>query len=565
MGAALLTAALIGGASPLLLGDADAAVGRAFTGIAARSGGDGYLLSSTRGEMYAFGGASAVRNPAGFTGDIVDVALTADGRGALAVSSAGQFYAYGTARSQPNPVGFSGRIVGVALTADGQGAMAVSSAGQFYAYGTARAQNNPVGFGGEIVDVALTADGRGAMAVSSIGQFYAYGTARAQKNPSGFSGRIVGLDLTADGQGVMAMSSAGQFYAYGSATAQPNPTRFSGEMTALDLTGDGRGVVAMSSTGQVYAYGTARHYGNGDSGCTPYAGTPVCFDIRARYQALGGPDGPLGAPTSGEFAVVNNGRGQHFRTGSIYWSAGTGAWDVRGVIRDKYFSMAAERGVLGLPTSGESFSNGRYGSRFTNGSIYFSGPTGTHEVHGEINEVYARNGYAEGRLGMPLTDEVDAAGPWAGGRLNFFTTGYVVWDGRSTKVGSSSRADMLGEARSLQDMSLDNFVAVQRGLEKSRDPLNWDTDGCSAPWFIDLDAMFLDACHRHDLGNKTFGPKHQGLDTSSASLDRVNNRFKQDMLTICAKHGNPRGCGTIADAAYKAVYYNATNGKHWWR
>ena len=46
---------------------------------------------------------------------------------------------------------------------------------------------------------------------------------------------------------------------------------------------------------------------------------------------------------------MNGGLGQHFKTGSIYWSPRTGAWDVRGAIRDKWFSMAAERGLLGMP------------------------------------------------------------------------------------------------------------------------------------------------------------------------------------------------------------------------
>lgn len=38
----------------------------------------------------------------------------------------------------------------------------------------------------------------------------------------------------------------------------------------------------------------------------------------------------------------------HFQTGSIYHSSSTGAWDVRGLIRDKYFSFDAENSVLGF-------------------------------------------------------------------------------------------------------------------------------------------------------------------------------------------------------------------------
>ncbi|WP_158319513.1 phospholipase A2 [Actinoplanes xinjiangensis] len=566
---AVFAVAVAASVAPLLVPDAEAAATRVFTGIDVRATGDGYLLGSARGEMYAFGGAAAVRNPSGFTGDIVDVALTADGRGAMAVSSAGQFYASGTATPQRNPSGFSGRIVGVALTADGKGAMAVSSAGQFYAYGTARAQPNPSGFTGEIVDLALTADGQGAMAVSSAGQFYAYGTATAQPNPSGFTGRIVGLSLTADGRGAMALSSAGQFYAYGTATAQANPRDFAGEMIALDLTADGRGVVALSSTGQVYASGTARYHGNGDSGCTSFAGRAVCHDIRARYQALGGAGGPLGAPTSGEFGVVDGGLGQHFTSGSIYWSPRTGAWDVRGVIRDKWFSMAAERGLLGMPVGGEFFADGRWGSRFANGSIYFSGATGAHEVHGEIHRVYAANNYAEGALRMPLTDEVDGAGDWAGGKASFFVGGTIVWDGRSTRVREPSSADRRAEARTLQAMSLDDFMAVQRGVDKSGNT-QWESDGCSGPTGGELDDIFEPACIRHDFGSRSFGPRNLRLDTSEASFNRVNDIFRKDLMSICTRHGNPwvsNGdlppvrCGLAADATHRTV---VAARRVWW-
>ena len=566
--AGVLAVAVTASVAPLVVPAADAAVTRVFAGIDARSGGDGYLLSSARGEMYAFGGANAVRNPTGFTGDIADVALTSDGKGAMAVSSAGQFYASGTAAAQPNPSGFSGRIAGVALTADGKGAMAVSSAGQFYAYGTAKAQPNPSGFSGEIVDVALTADGQGAMAVSSTGQFYAYGTAKAQPNPSGFTGRIVGLSITADGRGAMALSSTGQFYAYGATTAQPNPRNFSGEMVALDLTADGRGVVALSSTGQVYANGTARYYGNGDSGCESFSGRTVCHHIRVRYQALGGPGGPLGPPTSGEFGVVNGGLGQHFKSGSIYWSARTGAWDVRGAIRDKWFSMAAERGLLGMPVGGEFFSNGRWGSRFANGSIYFSGATDAHAVHGEIHRIYAANDFAEGPLGMPLTDEVDGAGDWTGGKASFFVGGSIVWDGRSTRVRDLSTADRRAEARTLQAMTLDEFMAVQRGVDKS-DTIQWKTDGCSGPTEGELDRIFEPACIRHDFGSRSFGPRSLRLDTSEASFKRVNDIFRKDLMSICTKNGNPWvtnkkvtvRCGLAADATHRTV---VAARRTWW-
>ena len=102
----------------LAAGPASADV-RTFTSAAVTSDGAGYLITSDRGENYAFGTMTPAANPQGFTGRIARVATTADGRGALAVSTAGQFYASGSATPQRNPAGFSGEISSVALTADG--------------------------------------------------------------------------------------------------------------------------------------------------------------------------------------------------------------------------------------------------------------------------------------------------------------------------------------------------------------------------------------------------------------------------------------------------------------
>jgi hypothetical protein len=312
-----------------------------------------------------------------------------------------------------------------------------------------------------------------------------------------------------------------------------------------------------------------------DPGCTTYVSTPVCADIRGRYQELGADTGPLGPPTSGEFGVIGGGLGQHFRTGTIYWSPATGAWDVRGVIRDKYFAMSAERGVLGMPVAGEFFRNDAFGSHFANGSIYFNGGTGTHEVHGLIGGVYAAAGWADGALGLPLTDELYANGAWAGGRISFFQGGYVFWDGRTvTRAGTASTDDRRTVSRSLQAVALDDFMAVHRRVTGAKYDLDWDTDGCSGPTYGQVEEIFRDACIRHDFGNKQFGPRHGALDPSPESLDRVNLTFRNDMKAICTKLGNPwvrNGsappitCGVAAELSYRAVYLTATSGPHWWR
>ncbi len=106
--------------------------------------------------------------------------------------------------------------------------------------------------------------------------------------------------------------------------------------------------------------------------------------IRDRYLALGGPGGLLGFPTSDEMPVMNGtnqvGRFNTFQGGMragaridparIYWSAGTGAWEVYGAIKAAWLAGGGPIGPLGFPTSGETDTpgGGRFNS-FQNGVV----------------------------------------------------------------------------------------------------------------------------------------------------------------------------------------------------
>ncbi len=396
---------------------------RTFTSMSATADGQGYVLTADNGQTYAYGTIPHRGNPSGFTGRIVGIAATANGQGYASISSIGQVYAYGNTRHRGNPSGFSGEITDIAVTADGQGYIAVSSAGQMYAYGTVQHRGNPANFSGKIVRVAVTADGKGYMAVSSTGQFYAYGTVRSQRNPVNFTGDITDVSVTADGQGTVAVSSAGQLYAYGTAKAWPNPVNFTGRMVGVALTGNGQGLAAMSSSGQTYAYGTMVHRGNGDPGVTT-------GPVDTRYQQIGGSTSFLGARTSPLFATGRtyhgqNGLGQHFQGGSIYYSGVTGARVTHGHIRDKWASLGWEKGFLGLPIS-DIFGvrNGGLGQHFQGGSIYWTSSTGAHESHGSIRDKWSALNWENGFLGYPISDEF-ASG--RGGRGQHFQGGSIYW------------------------------------------------------------------------------------------------------------------------------------------
>ncbi len=149
--------------------------------------------------------------------------------------------------------------------------------------------------------------------------------------------------------------------------------------------------------------------------------------IGGLYEAGGGSAGPLGLPTGGEKALPNGmGRFQTFQKGIIYWSPQTGAASVRGAIKDAYAKQGFEKGPLRLPTGEERKTPKKTGAvqAFQGGTMLFSPATGAHFVAGKIAEKYAANGWENGFLGFPKTNEIAIKD---GGRVVVFEGGNIYW------------------------------------------------------------------------------------------------------------------------------------------
>ena len=144
------------------------------------------------------------------------------------------------------------------------------------------------------------------------------------------------------------------------------------------------------------------------------------------YLGLG--DASAAAPLTDETGTPDGvGRFNHFEGGSIYWTPKTGAWEVHGLIRDKWASMGWERSFLGYPVTDETKTPdgvGRY-NHFQGGSIYWTPKTGAWEVHGLIREKWASLGWERSALGYPVSDEQDL--PGGGGKFSQFQGGRIVW------------------------------------------------------------------------------------------------------------------------------------------
>src|SRR5262245_37360905 len=95
--------------------------------------------------------------------------------------------------------------------------------------------------------------------------------------------------------------------------------------------------------------------------------------IREKWAALGGEGSLLGYPTTDETHKLDGtGRYNHFQGRWIYWTPHTGAYEVHGLIREKWAALGGEGSLLGYPTTDETPTPdgiGRY-NHFQGGSIY---------------------------------------------------------------------------------------------------------------------------------------------------------------------------------------------------
>src|SRR6516165_10185947 len=99
--------------------------------------------------------------------------------------------------------------------------------------------------------------------------------------------------------------------------------------------------------------------------------------IYEHWQAIGGMNSVLGAPTSPEDSADSDARYATFAKGALYWSPQTGAQPVTGAIYDAWASLSYERGPLGLPTSAEIQEPLRITQNFQHGTLNFERLTGS--------------------------------------------------------------------------------------------------------------------------------------------------------------------------------------------
>jgi uncharacterized protein with LGFP repeats len=170
--------------------------------------------------------------------------------------------------------------------------------------------------------------------------------------------------------------------------------------------------------------------------------------VYERYRFLGVLHGPsyLGLPESDVQTAVITGAHSTFEHGDICWYPASGAWDVRGRIRDRYIALGGPGGHLGFPIGGEEDVRsgtqvvGRM-SRFAGrdwgwqppaeARIYWSTNTGmAWELTGDLLQAWLRRDGPVGPLGFPVSAERDTGSAVLSsptGVYSIFERGVGIW------------------------------------------------------------------------------------------------------------------------------------------
>lgn len=165
--------------------------------------------------------------------------------------------------------------------------------------------------------------------------------------------------------------------------------------------------------------------------------------INQAWRAAGGAAGPLGAKKGEQYQIGDDGVGQDFAGGKIYFSPASGASAVDGDILAKYESLGGPAGSdLGFPVGNvaDGAIPGSRVSRFTAPDepvIFFAPDTGAFVVRGAMKAAWDKLDGASGALGAPAGDQaVD------GDKVTQkFTGGKVSWD-KATNTFSTEPANL---------------------------------------------------------------------------------------------------------------------------
>jgi hypothetical protein len=288
-------------------------------------------------------------------------------------------------------------------------------------------------------------------------------------------------------------------------------------------------------------------------------------DILARYLSTGGA-GTWGFPTTNEADVLDGaaaiGRQSEFEGCTIYWSAGTGAYDVRGDILRKYKEVQGPAGDLGFPTSGQAAISGASGyyNTFQRGSILWFGS------------------YADTLACVPFEitlTRVDTqeSEPWYKGENDVFLQasvaegGHVLHAERLPASGDSDGNNIFDAGPKTFDLGPEGIVPNDPNRSITFRLEIWDSDWPDDDDFLGTFEYVLDMANGWGLRDSPSGVFNSGgFDKINSVAWSVSPKVDLASLTEAQKWWGARNKGTdeLTYAQYAAAFSDVDSDTDWW-
>jgi hypothetical protein len=315
-------------------------------------------------------------------------------------------------------------------------------------------------------------------------------------------GAVMGADVAVAG-GTVRNYERGSIYQKGCALSVLGPLR-----DGFDGLGGPGGLLGWpNASGRTRADGV--QYVGFDIGTLFYTAATGAHEthgsIKAKWVAMGGFAAKVGIPTTDERATPG-GRYNDFQRGSIYWSGATGAFEVEGSILGKYRALGDSGSFLGFPVTDESVAAdgaGRF-NHFQGGSIYWSGASGAWSVRGVIRDTWNGTGGVTGTLGYPVSDETPSTdGTALLSRFQRGTICYTIATGATTVKGVGESCNKPAPVCTPTNHNFCCVGNVRQDLTKtgcSRDEARhkFETEGPHCAGIL-FDTSCASACTVHDI------------------------------------------------------------------
>lgn len=226
-------------------------------------------------------------------------------------------------------------------------------------------------------------------------------------------------------------------------------------------------------------------------------------------------------------------------------------------LRDFYGRSVKE--ILGMQIRNEVPTvNGGRMAQFTGGAIFYSASTGAHVVIGAMHDLYQSLGAATGRLGLPISDELNLIDPKnysaKAGRMILFQNGSLIWTpaaGARETAGTATIADytlrVIGTERSdtLTVLNENGFVAIPNVPIKVTSTLPFGGAQVDE-YYLSFSNTYIEATKVQGLG---------GNDTISL----IEGPFAK-AITLFAEGGS--GDDTIRGGSFNDQLFGAESGKY---